>query len=148
MAHVFNQAVTASTPPINTPTSLHKIPAQKNHQKFNFLSSSGKTVSSQSYRATISKKFRAGSNTQEIEDQLLYEASSELDKAHVICEALVNASEAGLKCAEVVAIFYEKAENQKKWKLLSIDKNGFNRQIQDKDIVVPAIQAFRKPDAR
>ena len=84
-------------------------------------------MSSQSQRAAIQKKIGAGSNPQEIVDQLLSEAPSELDKAHVIREALVNASEAGLKYAEAVAIFHEKAEKQETWKLLGIDKNEFNR---------------------
>lgn len=104
-------------------------------------------MSSQSHRAAIQTKIGAGSNPQETVDQLLSEALSEFDKVRVIHEALVNAIEASLKCTEVVAIFYKKAEKQETWKLLGIDKNKFNNQIQYEDIVVPAIRAFRKTDA-
>ena len=131
--------------PINKPTSLHETPA-KGTTKNSVLSR--KTMSSQSQRAAIQKKIGAGSNPQEIVERLLSEAPSELDKAHVIYEAQVNTSEAALKYVEVVAIFHEKAEKQERWKLLGIDRNKFNRQIQYKDNVAPAITAFRKIDAR
>ena len=72
-------------------------------------------------------------------DQVWSEAPSEHDKAYVIREAPVNASEAGLKCAEVVDIFHDKAEKQEAWKLLCIDKIEFNRQIQYDDIAASAI---------
>ena len=128
MARVFNQAVRASRClSINQPVSTRSQQKEPPEIQFFMCIFSRRTMSSQSQRAAIQKKIGAGSNPQEIVDQLLSEAPSELDKAHVIREALVNASEAGLKCAKVVAIFHEKAEKQETWKLLGIDKNEFNR---------------------
>ena len=81
-------------------------------------------------------------------DQLLSDATSELGNAQLIMYNLINASKAGQRCNELVAVLYGKGEQQESWKLLGLDKAEFNKKIHYDEIVAPAVGAFCKTDIR
>ena len=70
-----------------------------------------------------------------------------MDRAPIILDTLINASEAGHKCNEIVAIVHSKAEREQSCTYLSLNKEEFNTRIQYDTIVAPAVEAFRRTDA-
>ena len=81
-------------------------------------------------------------------NQLLSDATSEVGKASLIVDNLINTSEARQRCNKLVAALHGKAEQQASWKLLGLDKAGFNKKIHYDKIVAQAVEAFRKIDIR
>ena len=96
----------------------------------------------------VSRNIDAESNPTAFVDQLLSAATTQKERAQVIFDTLIRASEAGQKCNEVVAIIHSKAEEEKTWTHLGLGKAEFNEHIHYDDIVAPAVEAFRKTDAR
>lgn len=80
--------------------------------------------------------------------QLLSEASTEEEKAKIIFSALINASEKGQECNEVVALCHERAEVQESWNFLGLNREEFNELICYESIVAPAVEAYRKTDRK
>ena len=64
----------------------------------------------------------ADSDSTAIVDQLLSQATSSVDRAQIILVTLINASEAGHKCNEIVAIVQPKAEREQSWTYLGLNK--------------------------
>ena len=58
------------------------------------------------------KKIGGEYNSTILVDQLLSDATSEVGKAQLIMDNLINASEAGQRCNELVAALHGKAEQQ------------------------------------
>ena len=59
------------------------------------------------------RRIGADSDLTAIVDQLLSQATSSVDSAQIILDTLINASEAGHKCNEIVAIVHSKVEREK-----------------------------------
>ena len=94
------------------------------------------------------RRIGADSDPTAIVDQLLSQATSSVDRAQIILDTLINASEAGYKCNEIVAIVHSKAEREQSWTYLGLTKEEFYTRIQYNTIVAPAVEAFRRTDAR
>ena len=58
------------------------------------------------------RRIGADSNPTAIVDQLLSQATSSMDRAQIILYTLINTSEAGHKCKEIVGIVHSKAERE------------------------------------
>ena len=93
------------------------------------------------------RRIGADSDPTAIVDQLLSQATSSVDRAQIILDTQINASEAGHKCNEIVAIVHSKAEREQSWTYLGLNKEEFNTRIQYETIVAPAVEAYRRMDA-
>ena len=95
------------------------------------------------------RRIRAASNPTAIVDPLLSQVTSNVDRAKIIIDTLINASEGGhTQCNEIVAIVHSNAEREQSWTYLGLNKEEFNTRIQYDTIVAPAVEGFRRTDAR
>ena len=81
-------------------------------------------------------------------NQLLSEASTDEERAQTIFNTVMNDSETGQECNEIVAIVHEKAEAEESWNFLALNKNEFYQQICYDLIVAPAVEAYRKTNKK
>ena len=88
------------------------------------------------------RTIEADSDPTAIVDQLLSQATSSVDRAQIILDTLINASEAGHKCNKIVAIVHSKAEREQSWTYLGLNKEEFNTRIQYDTIVALAVEDF------
>ena len=111
-------------------------------EKHEYSSTKASHEKDMSDRDSSVRRIGADSDPTAIVDQLLSQATSSVDRAQIILDTLINASEAGHKRNEIVAIVHSKAEREQSWTYLGLNKEELNTRIQYDTIVAPAVEAF------